>query len=692
MWRIGAAGRWSALALLALALLAAWAAQRYAPPPRCVLGAEDDIGCARGFEERERDGARGFRWSNAQALIVLRGAGYGDAPVVELALAAPRPPDAPPTRVRLAAGGLPGEALAGPAPRRYRLLARGPLAGDAVRITLQSETFTPAEGQRTLGVQVFEARVLPGRGPRWPGLLLALGLSGCGLAALALAGRRHALGLAAALGLVGGLGALWAALPLRAAPYLPALALILGAAALAWRRADLGALRRGPLLLALAGGALLDTLVVGGWVPRGLFPAALLIQAGLPLLACWGLARAPEAPTLPAALAAALAVRLLGFAARLLTASAASDVDTQLFYSYGVAALELGVPQVEYPSGALLPWMLLALPRSRELFTLLLPLLNLACDLLTVWGIWQIGRAAPEGGGQSAAPLLALFYALSPLLLPFWHAKYDPLPAALLVGGLALYARGRPGWAGAALGLGGAVKWVPWLAAPFLAWELLRGRRAGLGRLLIGLGAAVALASLPFALRDPDAFLTPYRLQGGRPLTGESVWFPLALLLRPGLLDTLQAPWSGVRGAPLGNGLLLGVQALALAGLALAQVLPAPDRRRTLALAALAPALFLLLNRVFSPQYLLIISACALAAGAALGGTPRQTLRLLAPLALMQAANQLVWPNTIGAWLACSVAVFVCGLGLLAGLAAAALRRPAAAQAPPAAALPDYPL
>jgi hypothetical protein len=328
-----------------------------------------------------------------------------------------------------------------------------------------------------------------------------------------------------------------------------------------------------------------------------------------------------------------------------------------------------------------------------------------------------------------------MFYALSPLLLPFWHGKYDPLPAALLVLGLTAFAYGRPGWAGAALGLGGAIKWVPWLAAPFLVWALLRegvwvlgsgvgetrrqgdketrrqgdketsrqgdGQAGNRGRgmttddrradgikpvvggrwsvvvparFIAGFVIAVAAVSLPFAVRDSANFLAPYTLQGNRPIIGESIWFPFAVLIEPELLEDLPAPWSGVDDAPIPNALTIGVQLLALGALGLAHLILPPNKQRALAFAALAPAIFLLLNRVFSPQYMLLLTAYLLAAAIALGITTRQTIILISLLTTMQIANLLIWPNTSSIWLAASVLLFTIGCGLVVWLALSAMR------------------
>jgi hypothetical protein len=71
-----------------------------------------------------------------------------------------------------------------------------------------------------------------------------------------------------------------------------------------------------------------------------------------------------------------------------------------------------------------------------------------------------------------------------------------------------------------------------------------------------------------------------------------------------------------------------------------------------------------MLNRVFSPQYLLPISASLLVAGAAMLTTRRQIIGLAAGIAAMQAANLLVWPYYTSFWLIASVVLFTLGIGL----------------------------
>jgi drug/metabolite transporter (DMT)-like permease len=85
-------------------------------------------------------------------------------------------------------------------------------------------------------------------------------------------------------------------------------------------------------------------------------------------------------------------------------------------------------------------------------------------------------------------------------------------------------------------------------------------------------------------------------------------------------------------------------------------------------LAALAPAAFLLLNRVFSPQYMVTITAALLIACAIVGQSPRHTRGIVVLLTIAQAANLLIWPNTVP-WWPLLVGGAVCGCSGGAGVA-----------------------
>jgi hypothetical protein len=695
--------------ILLMLALGSWAAAvvalRVGAPPTCPLGDDSDLTCARGFQGRERAEGVAFRWTDGDSALRFSGLGYGGPHALSLRMWSGRP-EATPVEVVVTSGGKALPFVVAAAPRRYTFLVpQSALGGDELRVRVHSATFAPGSGRRALGVSMADARMLPLPHKRWPGPLLVLSL--CALALIPLArplGQAAALPpavaplwlLSAALALLAS-SVLVAFAPSRAVPYLPAFAVMLALARL------LGWLRPNPLLaVALLLGVLELVLVRLGDGPAWRAPLLLAVQALLVLLACrWLLVSANTqsvawsvAPT--ALIGAALLLRLLGVGLRLLTGDTYLDGDVELFYAYGMALKQVGLPTAEYPSGAIVVWSLLATlaGESRERFALLLPLLNTLCDLGIVACIALIGRRLGQTAIGAAA---AACYALSPALLPFVLAKYDALPTLLLVGGLAAFVYAQTidasrhtlhqtaqlrlatlsacqlvTLSGCLLGLGGAIKWAPLLAAPLLGLYLLRMQAwRALVALCAGCVVGLGVVSLPFVLRDLDAFLMPYRLQGGRGMTGQSIWFLVALPFDRDLLAELPKAWSAVRGGPPVALMVVG-QATALL-LAALGVLRHPTLTRAVTLAALAPTLFLLLNRVYSPQYMVTISA-ALLLGIALLAPPRRVVPLLTLLLVAQAANLLIWPLFSAYWLLASGLMFGAALGVCAALLVPAQR------------------
>ncbi len=661
---------------IALAMVAAFLMQALSPPWVCTIGSGSDLACARGFETRERAADTSFRWSDSYAEIVVSGTGYGAPSVMTLTLQSGRPAGSATVPARFGLNGQPLTEVSVPFVRRHyaMLLPARPFTGDRARVQIASSTWKPGRySERNLGLVVFSARATPTTsGIRVPGALLLLGWVALFLVAMLWVEDRRSRWWVLALPLL--------VLPLAAlvalAGWWPWLAVMAGVAALVWRRARLHA-PVGTLLWG-AGAVALYLPLVAGFAPewgRGI----LLVGSGT--LALVGALR--WRGTAAALVWWAIVLRLLLFGVRVVGGYTWLDADVELFYAYGMALREIGLPEVEYPTGALVVWGALSWLSgdSRELFALLLPLVNIACDgaivaaLLALGGA-AMGRGAPASGhAVYVAP--AALYALSPLLEPFVFAKYDALPAALMVGTLALFARGRAGLAGAAAGLGTVIKWIPALAMPFLAWHLLRQRQwPALGRLVGSFVAVVALFSLPFALLNWEALLLPYRLQGGRAMNGESVWALLALLVEPGLSARLDAPWGPLHSDMISVGVMVAGQIAALVMLALLALVRPAAEWRTLVLAALAGVFFLVLNRIFSPQYLLPISAGLLAALAVLRPSRRVLGLSLAAVILAQVANLLVWPFLVGpGWPLASGVLFASLLALAGWCGGVAMRR-----------------
>jgi hypothetical protein len=268
-----------------------------------------------------------------------------------------------------------------------------------------------------------------------------------------------------------------------------------------------------------------------------------------------------------------------------------------------------------------------------------------------------------------------------PLNMFHWELRYDLAPTAFLVVGLVLALRQRWALAGIALGIGAALKWSPALALlPLLAWLLVRRE----GRSAVSLTVAFALASaaltLPFLAWDAANVLGAYELQGDRGVTGESVWYlPLALVGRA------TAGVNPSDDAGVASGLNIAATLVQVVLVAALVVLAARARSRwqAVALGALAPAAFLLTNRIFSSQFLVLLVAVWALAAALVVVSEREQLAVGLAMAGATSANALVHPYTVPvAWQLASAAMFVLAIGLTTWLVLGAAR-PRAASEPP---------
>jgi hypothetical protein len=338
------------------------------------------------------------------------------------------------------------------------------------------------------------------------------------------------------------------------------------------------------------------------------------------------------------------------------------DQDLGFYADDGSSLLDGTYPRSEYPTGAVGLFALETWLGGEPLHEVH-ALVMLALQLVVVAAIWSVRT-------QWSA-WLAAFAAVWPLNLFHWELRYDLAPTAMLVAGLALALRDRWGGAGAAFGVGAALKWSPALAVgPLLAWMLARRERRPAGVLTACFVAAFAVLTLPFLVWDASGVLAAYELQGDRGITGESVWFlPLSVL---GLASAGAHPSddAGVR-SPLDVG-ATGIQVVVVA---LVVVLAARVRSRghAVALAGLAPAVFLLGNRVFSSQFLVLLVAVWALAAALVVESAREQLAVGFAMAGATFANALVHPYTVpAAWQLASTVMFALAIGLTGWLVARA--------------------
>lgn len=303
----------------------------------------------------------------------------------------------------------------------------------------------------------------------------------------------------------------------------------------------------------------------------------------------------------------------------------------------------------ELPSG---PWpplalALFALAGAIGSMAVVLPLLTLPVVLGAVVAI-----ARPGGNGAWMVAAVALW----PAVTIFWELRFEPLPASLAVMGL-VAARRRPGVGAALLGLGAMVKWYPGLALVPLVLAAARvGDVRRLRALVVGAALPVAVVAIAAALAGQlDALVDPYRFQGGRGVTGESL--PFLGLWSAGLADAPARAWHEVSTAPGWAVSVASAMQFVLLAVLCGQAWRHP--RRATAWGAIVTAAALALNRVYSPQYLFAIVLLLALASSLAEPSSRSRSALAVSLGLAAIANAAVYPGGANDWLSLQWAHFL---------------------------------
>jgi Glycosyltransferase family 87 len=353
-----------------------------------------------------------------------------------------------------------------------------------------------------------------------------------------------------------------------------------------------------------------------------------------------------------------------------------TSVDSAVLYRiWGNSLLHGHYPDAQYPPAAVLLFAFDALigggpTRTAHAFVMV------PFQLLTVAAVWALRT-------RTSAWLAALV-ALWPLNAFSWEFRFDLVPTALLALGLVFALRERWALAGALLGLGAAAKWTPLLACALLAVWLLAGRRWRPALLHILAFTAVFVGlHLPFLIWSPHHTLYAYRYFHSQGVTGESLWY---LLLAPvgHATVSLRQFWLPADVPNWVNPLTTAVQVAVLVALAAVAWRVRASARAGIAVAAMAPVFFLFLNRVFSPQYLVLTVASWTIAGALVLESRRGQLLLGAGVMLATTANALVYPYTLhqaNLWRIASAVMFAAGLSVSLWLVARAIRSGGVSQA-----------
>jgi uncharacterized membrane protein len=236
-----------------------------------------------------------------------------------------------------------------------------------------------------------------------------------------------------------------------------------------------------------------------------------------------------------------------------------------------------------------------------------LPVLNGVAEVVMFFNIAAFGLGLAWLGTVWATAMLAgrrvwdaALVAASPILIFQIFTNFDALATFLAIGGLLAWARRRPALAGVLIGLGVAAKLYP---ALFLLPLLVLGVRSG--RLAAALRTTVLAAitwlgiNLPVMLLYPRGWSEFFRLNTRRTQDMDSLFNVVRSFTGWRGLDPDIGFWQPPVVLNAVVAVLFGLCCAAIAYIALT----APQRPRVAQLAFLVVAAFLLVNKVWSPQF-----------------------------------------------------------------------------------------
>lgn len=187
----------------------------------------------------------------------------------------------------------------------------------------------------------------------------------------------------------------------------------------------------------------------------------------------------------------------------------------------------------------------------------------------------------------------AAMVAVAPGIIFAGFINWDIWAVALMVGAMWVFAQHRYGWAGALIGLGAAVKLFPLFLLGAIA--VLAIRTARYAPLLISAAGAVAawlVVNLPMMLLNPQAWGVFYEFSGDRAPGWSSIWHAYGT-----------ATGDKITGEQLSGYAFWAFLALCVAIAVIG--LTTRHRPRLAQLAFLIVAAFILVNKVYSPQFVL---------------------------------------------------------------------------------------
>lgn len=228
-------------------------------------------------------------------------------------------------------------------------------------------------------------------------------------------------------------------------------------------------------------------------------------------------------------------------------------------------------------------WSLPGMAREVNTNFLITAILLFCCGLAAIYFL---------AGASPGRPWDAMAMAASPALLFTGLVNWDLLAVMFTAGALWAWARGRPVLAGVMIGLGVAAKLYPlFLLGAFLIDAIRRRRMDRLGTTVLAAGATWVLVNLPALMGDENAWKLFWSFNSDRGADLGSFWL---VIQQSGAVVS-----SHTINVVSGCFFLLACAAVFALGLA------AKKRPQVAQIAFLVVAAFLLVNKVYSPQYVL---------------------------------------------------------------------------------------
>jgi len=274
------------------------------------------------------------------------------------------------------------------------------------------------------------------------------------------------------------------------------------------------------------------------------------------------------------------------------------DQDIALYYKYGSLLLQGKPVAAEYPELAIVFWGIAAyISGSLTTFRFAYPILMLPFGCLTVYLLHKTGL---RFGSSELGSASALLYALSPFTAIFWMFKFDEVATSFLMVGLYALVLQKHRLTGLSAAIGFLIKWFPALVLPSaLVFFARKSTRATLELLGIFSGIVVAIVISYHAIWD-GSYTFAYTFHAFRNINGESIYYLFEYLLTGNFIIPSGSPTP----IYMTNSFVSSV--MILAGIAwLILLVRKANASNFVYLSSLTVLLFLLVNKIYSVQYVL---------------------------------------------------------------------------------------